>query len=157
MIRTHRVTIIGGTTGKRRVDLRFRRFGSFPRRQAMDYRKELIELGLWSEDDLRDPSQDIAAAWDLQEKLEAVGWSMRLGRVEDGWSCYLHHPESWAEIISCVHPTAALAIARAALQKEKLMTSAELSLIKERNEQHRRRKARDQRGISNLKGESLYE
>jgi hypothetical protein len=42
----------------------------------MDYRKELIELGLWSEEDLRDPSQDIAAAWDLQEKLEAVGWSM---------------------------------------------------------------------------------
>ncbi len=112
----------------------------------MDYRKELIELGLWSEEDLRDPSQDIAAAWELQEKLEAVGWSMRLGRVEDGWSCYLHHRESWAEIISGVQPTAALAISRAALQKEKLMTSAELTLIKERNEQRRRRKARATNG-----------
>ena len=108
----------------------------------MDYRQELIELGLWSENDLRDPSQDIAAAFDLQEKLEAVGWSMRLGRVDGGWSCYLHHRDTWTEIISGVQPTAALAISRAALQKEKLMTSSELSLIKERNAQRRNRKAR---------------
>lgn len=112
----------------------------------MDYRKELIELGLWSEDDLRDPSEEIAAAFELQEKLEAAGWSMRLGRVDGGWSCYLHHRDTWAEIISGVQPTASLAIARAALQKEKLLASSELSLIKARNEQRRTRKARTTAG-----------
>lgn len=112
----------------------------------MDYRKELIELGLWTRDDSRDPSQDVAAAWELEEKLNAAGWLMRLYRVDNGWSCYLHHRDTWAEIISGVQPTAALAISRAALQKEKLMTSSELSLIKERNEQRRNRKARSTTG-----------
>ena len=109
---------------------------------TVNYRKELIEHGLWSADDPRDPSHDIAAAWELQEKLEAAGWLMRLGRVEKGWSCYLHHRDSWVEIISGVQPTAALAIARAALQEEKLMTTSELSLIKARNEKRRSLKAR---------------
>ena len=108
----------------------------------MDYRKELIRLGLWSEDDLRDPSRDIAAAWELEEKLNAAGWLMRLYRLDNGWSCYLHHRDSWVEFISGLQPTASLAIARAALQKEKLLASSELSLIKARNEQRRTRKAR---------------
>lgn len=108
----------------------------------MNYRDQLVEQGLWSANDSRDPSADIAAAWELEEKLEATGWLMRLHRVDDGWSCYLHHRESWVEVISGVQPTAALAIARAALQKEKLMTASELSLIKERNLQRRILKAR---------------
>jgi hypothetical protein len=48
--------------------------------------------------------------------------------MEDGWSCTLHHRDSWVEIISGVQPTAAEGIARAALQEKKLMTSAEVSL-----------------------------
>ncbi len=103
----------------------------------MNYREQLIQHGLWSPNDSRDPSQDIAAAWELQEILAEAGWIMRLHRVENGWNCTLHHRDSWVEIISGVQPTAAEAIARAALQEKKLMTSAELSLIKERNEQRR--------------------
>jgi hypothetical protein len=114
--------------------------------QAMNYREELVEHGLWNANDPRDPSLDIAAAWELQERLDAAGWLMRLHRVDNGWSCDLHHRDTWVEIISGLQPTAALAIARAALQKEKLMTASELSLIKERNEQRRTLKARAKRG-----------
>jgi hypothetical protein len=108
----------------------------------MNYRKQLIDHGLWNAKDPRDPSQDIAAAWELQEILAGAGWIMRLHRIENGWSCTLHHRDSWVEIISGVQPTAAEAIARAALQEKKLMTSAEVSLIKERNERRRNLKAR---------------
>ena len=108
----------------------------------MNYRQQLVAHGLWSANDPRDPSEDIAAAWELEEKLEAAGWLMRLHRVDDGWSCYLHHRESWVEVISGVQPTAALAIARAALQEERLMTASELSQIKERNELRRTFKGR---------------
>ncbi len=78
----------------------------------MDYRSELIELGLWDEEDLRDPHRTFAAAWRLEEKLNAAGRLMRLYRVDNGWSCYLHHRDTWVEIISGVQPTAALAISR---------------------------------------------
>lgn len=108
----------------------------------MNYREQLVELGLWSANDPRDPSDDVAAAWELEEKLASAGWLMRLHRVDEGWSCYLHHRDSWVEVISGVQPTAALAIARAALQEEKLMTASELSLIKQRNEERRIFKAR---------------
>ena len=110
--------------------------------QRMNYREQLVEQGLWSASDPRDPSEDVAAAWELEERLDAAGWLMRLHRVDEGWSCYLHHRDSWVEVISGVQPTAALAIARAALQQEKLMTASELSVIKQRNEQRRILKAR---------------
>lgn len=113
----------------------------------MNYREELVAYGLWNANDPRDPSLDIAAAWELQERLDAAGWSIRLHRVDNGWSCYLHHRDSWVEIISGLQPNAALAIARAALQKQKLMTASELSLIKERNDHRRRLKARAKRGL----------
>ena len=32
-------------------------------------RSKLIERGLWSEDDLRDPEYDFCAAWDVAERL----------------------------------------------------------------------------------------
>ncbi len=33
-------------------------------------REEMIEAGLWSKDDPRDPSQSIGAAWEVVEKLK---------------------------------------------------------------------------------------
>ena len=122
----------------------------------MDIKAQLIELSLWDADDMRDPSRDIAAAWEVVENLEEIGWAMRLHRVDDGWVCYLHHRDNWAELLSGRQPTAALAICHAALQEGKTMTPDELAEIKKRNEERRAIKGRATAGAYGVRQTGVY-
>ncbi len=39
-------------------------------------RKDMIRVGLWSEDDHRDPSESIEAAWTVVERMRERGWGL---------------------------------------------------------------------------------
>jgi len=105
---------------------------------------------------MRDPSQDIAAAWEVVANLEEVGWAMRLHRLDDGWVCYLHHRDNWAELISGRQPTASLAICHAALQERKTAPPDELAEIKRRNEERRAIKGRATAGAYGVMQTGVY-
>ena len=49
-------------------------------------RAAMVAAGLWPEDDPRDPSQTIAAAWEVVEKLQGVDqWAFTLAGDVDDW------------------------------------------------------------------------
>jgi hypothetical protein len=85
----------------------FRRLGS-------NVRDELIAAGLWATDDERDPSQSIADAWQIVERI-AKQWA----NTDDGGQYHrfvrwLDH-ETLAEPFLVDAPELALAICKAAL------------------------------------------
>jgi hypothetical protein len=89
----------------------------------MNIRQRMIEAKLWDATDIRDPSEDIAAAWLVVEKIETHGWYVgvgwcngKYGTEKRGW-CYIGgHGADGAHVGGANTDTAPHAICLAALK-----------------------------------------